>query len=84
MTLQEITEALQEWFIERTGSPLDPNESYAAVGRLDSFEVVELVTFSEERFGFMFETGDLERPDFTTLSGLASLIEAKVRAASAP
>src|SRR5262245_25042654 len=84
MTIQEITDILQEWFIERIHMPLDCDENFVKSSRFDSFDIVELVAFSEKRFGCTFSANDLESAHFATLSGLASLIEANLRGVEAP
>jgi acyl carrier protein len=46
-------------------------------GVIDSFGVVELVTFIQERFGVTLENDDLMSPLLASVSGLAELIEQK-------
>ncbi len=49
-------------------------------GVLDSFGVVELVTFIQERFGVTLENDDLMSPLLASVSGLSELIEQKEHA----
>lgn len=49
-------------------------------GVLDSFGVVELVTFIQERFGVTLENDDLMSPLLASVSGLAELIGQKEHA----
>jgi acyl carrier protein len=49
---------------------------------LDSFNVVQLAMFVQERFGIELETEDLVRTNVSTLSSLAALVQRKRAGAS--
>ena len=76
MTLAEIVEILQGWFLENRGRTVEPRDDFVEAGQMDSFEVLTLVTFCEERFGMSFSASDLESEKFLTVAGLADLIQA--------
>jgi acyl carrier protein len=78
MNANEIVEMLQAWVQERTGAPVDPGLRFAQSELLDSFDVMELVVFSETRFKVNFSASDFANPDFATLAGLARVIHSRV------
>jgi len=78
MTPKEIAELLQAWVQERTGETVDPGLQFAQSDLLDSFDVMELVVFSESRFKLSFSAGDFANPDFATLAGLARVIHSRI------
>jgi acyl carrier protein len=80
MSLTEIAEILQGWFLENRGVHVEPGDDFVESAQMDSFEVLTLVTFCEERFGISFAASDLESDKFTTLAGLAELIRAHLPA----
>jgi acyl carrier protein len=77
MTAEEIQESMQEWLLERTGATIDPSVRYAELDHLDSLDVLELVTFSEDRFGLTFSADDFASPEFATLDGLSRMISSR-------
>lgn len=80
MTHSEIVEILQGWFVENRSGNVEPNEDFVEAGHMDSFDVLTLVTFCEERFGISFSAPDFESEKFITLAGLAELIGAHLPA----
>jgi len=78
MSPNEIVELLQAWVQERTGATVDPGLQFAQSELLDSFDVMELVVFSETRFKVSFSAGDFANPDFATLGGLARVIQSRI------
>ena len=78
MSAKEIVELLQAWVQERTGAVVDPALQFAESDLLDSFDVMELVVFSEKRFNMSFSANDFANPDFATLAGLARVIHSRI------
>ena len=76
VTLAETVEILQGWFLENRGRTVEPQDDFVEAGQMDSFEVLTLVTFCEERFDMSFSATDLESEKFLTVAGLAELIRA--------
>ncbi|MDP3085878.1 MAG: acyl carrier protein [Rubrivivax sp.] len=70
---------LAEYIRSETGhtGPLDPDDDLLAAGVLDSFNIVSLAMFAQERFGVEFEAEDLMRDNLAKLSSLAALIAAR-------
>lgn len=77
MSKQEIIETIQSWFVENTGGPFDVNAEYMTSGVVDSFSTIDLITFMESSFAIQFSSDDFQRPEFTTIAGLAEMIGAK-------
>lgn len=73
MNQAEILSALQKWVAGRVGDELPPDAPYLEAG-LNSYDVMELTLFCEEKLGFQFERADYKSDDFKTLGGLAKLI----------
>lgn len=55
--------------------PLSAEDDLLASGVLDSFSIVALALFAQERFGVELEGDDLVRDNLARLSTLAALIE---------
>lgn len=74
---------LAEYIRNETGhaGPLDPDDDLLAAGVLDSFNIVSLAMFAQERFGVEFEAEDLMRDNLASLSSLAALIASRRSAA---
>ena len=64
-------------FLERKGQSAEvgDGDSLITSGRLDSVEVLEIVSFLEERFGMDFSDGSFQADDFDTIESIASLAE---------
>ena len=70
---------LAEYVRRETGheGPLDPEEDLLAAGILDSFNIVSLAMFAQERFGVEFDGEDMVRDNLARLSSLAALIRTR-------
>jgi len=55
--------------------PLAPDDDLLTAGVLDSFNIVSLALFAQERFGVDLDGDDLVRDNLAKLSSLAALIE---------
>ena len=51
-----------------------------ALGVIDSFGIVELVGFLEERFGIAIDDDDLTPEHFSTVEGIAAFVDSKAAA----
>jgi acyl carrier protein len=81
--LSEDFEILAEYIRNETGhkGPLDPDADLLEAGVLDSFNIVTLAMFAQERFGVEFEAEDLVRDNLARLSSLVALIHSRRAAA---
>jgi len=57
--------------------PLRPDEKLISSGLIDSFHLVDLGLFVEQRFGVRLDDGELNADTFDTLEQLAALIAAR-------
>jgi acyl carrier protein len=69
-------EALVDYIRAETGyrGKIDPEDDLLASGVLDSFNIVSLAVYAQERFGIEFESDDLSRDNLARLSSLVALI----------
>ena len=83
--MNDPIEILAEFIRNETGhsGPLAADEDLLETGVLDSFNIVALAMFAQERFDVEFEGEEMIRENLATLSALAALIRAK-QAAAAP
>lgn len=77
------TDVLAEFIRNETGysGPIRPDDDLLEAGILDSFNIVSLAMFAQERFGVEFEGEDLVRDNLASLTKLASLIRRRSAAA---
>lgn len=70
---------LTDYIRSETGhtGTIGPDDDLLEAGILDSFNIVSLAMFAQERFGVEFEGEDLVRDNLATLSALAALIRAR-------
>ena len=72
-------EILVEYIRDETGfaGPLGVDDDLLESGALDSFSIVSLAMFAQERFGVEFDGEDMVRDNLARLSSLAALIRAR-------
>ena len=77
--MSEDFEILAEYIRGETGhtGPLDPDADLLEAGVLDSFNIVTLAMFAQERFGVEFEAEDLVRDNLARLSSLVALVQSR-------
>lgn len=77
-------EVLTEYIRDEIGfkGPLSADEDLLEAGVLDSFNIVTLAMFVQERFGIEFEADDLVRDNLARLSSLVALIRTRAAQAS--
>jgi acyl carrier protein len=74
--MNEIIDVLIEYIRNETGftGDLTDDADLLQTGVLDSFNIVSLALFAQERFGVELEGEDLVRDNLAKLSSLAALI----------
>lgn len=77
--MNDDIQALIEFIRNETGyaGPIDDDVDLLEAGVLDSFNIVSLAMFAQERFGIEFEGEEMIRDNLARLSTLAALIAAK-------
>lgn len=75
--MSNTIDVLIEYIRAETGwsGPLSADEDLLKAGVLDSFNIVSLAMFAQERFEVELEGEDLVRDNLATLSALAALVE---------
>ena len=75
--MNEIIEVLIEHIRKESGytGPVSVDEDLIQAGILDSFSIVSLAVFAQQRFEVELEGDDLVRENLARLSSLAQLIE---------
>ncbi len=75
--MSDIIEVLIEYIRNETGytGPMSAEDDLLELGVLDSFNIVSLALFAQERFEVELEGEDLVRDNLARLSALAALIE---------
>jgi methoxymalonate biosynthesis acyl carrier protein len=74
MSKEEIKDSLKEYF-KNAGEPnLRDNDSLFEKGVLDSFGVVEFLTFLESCFQVQIQIEDITEVNFSTLESIAELV----------
>ena len=75
--MTEIVGVLIEYIRNETGfqGEISSDEDLLAAGVLDSFNIVSLAVYAQERFGVEFDGDDMVRDNLGRLSALAKLIE---------
>jgi len=70
-------DTLREFIRDEIGydGEIDPDTDLLESKILDSFNVVEMAGFVQERFGLELDGDDLVRENFSSLSALLALIE---------
>lgn len=74
--MKEIIDVLIEYIRNESGftGQLTADADLLQAGILDSFNIVSLALFAQERFGVELESDDLVRDNLARLSTLAALI----------
>ncbi len=77
--MDNTIEILLQYIRNETGyaGPITADEDLLKTGILDSFSIVALAMFAQERFGVEFEGEDLVRDNLASLSSLAALIHSR-------
>ena len=75
--MSDTIDILIEFIRKETGfdGPLAPDDDLLTAGVLDSFNIVSLALFAQERFEVELEGEDLVRDNLARLSSLVALIE---------
>ena len=75
--MQDAMSELCDYIRNESGyaGKIDPDFDLLDGNILDSFSIVQLAIFIQERFGIEFEPEDFERANLATLSGMLALID---------
>jgi acyl carrier protein len=76
-TLTALSEYIAESVFKKPGKPVDPQAKLISTGQIDSFSLVDLAMFIEERFGARIADTELNAQTFDTLAELAALVDSR-------
>ena len=74
----EISSRIVKWFSKKFNQNIDISENYLDSGFIDSFEIIELISFIESTYKIKFSSNDFKDSRFYSLNGLSDLIIEKI------
>ena len=77
MDSEEIKEKIKEYFRENNDYVPEENEDLFESGVLDSYGVVDFLTFLEEKLNASINIEDITMENFSTIEKITSLIQNK-------
>lgn len=75
MSSKEMMQKIRKYFQETSDYSPDYHENLFESGALDSFGIVEFLTFLEEKAGAQIELEDITMENFSTIDTICKLIE---------
>ena len=69
-----LIDYVQTQILKRPGYGIEPDDSLIASGLIDSFHLVDLAIFIEEKFGVRIDDTELNADTFDTIAELAEMI----------
>tara|TARA_B100001057_G_C22867037_1_gene957008 strand:+ start:5934 stop:6170 length:237 start_codon:yes stop_codon:yes gene_type:complete len=70
----EIEKKIRFWF-KKKNKKLNINENFLNNNNLDSFDMIEFITFLEKEYEIKFKAQDYQNPDFATIKNISKLIQ---------
>lgn len=78
MSVAEVKAVLVDWFGKRNPEKqIDVGADYYKSGLIDSFGIIELISFAESELGVRFSDEDFKNPQFRNISGLSEIVAAR-------
>jgi acyl carrier protein len=75
--VQEIVAFVREQYMHGNPSEIPLDKSLVDEGILDSYAVIELVTFIEKRYGISITTGEIVKANFGSINLMAKFVLSK-------
>lgn len=75
--IQGIETYIQQEILQQPNRPIDPDEALLSSGLIDSFSLMDLALFIEDRYGVLIDDTELNAETFDSLNQLADLITAR-------
>ena len=72
-----LAEYIATEILRQPGRAIAPDEGLISSGLIDSFHLVDLALFVEDRYGVHLDDTELSADSFDTLSELATLIQSR-------
>jgi D-alanine--poly(phosphoribitol) ligase subunit 2 len=70
----EIRQYLSRTLLVQFGADVTRESDLFASGQIDSYGLIELITFLEQTYGIGLSSDDLASPDLATLSGMTRMV----------
>ncbi|MCX8061126.1 MAG: acyl carrier protein [Anaerolineales bacterium] len=77
--LDDLSKFIAEKILQSPTRKIAQDEALISSGLLDSFHLIDLAIYIEERFGVKIEDTELNRQTFDNLEQLAKLIQDRMR-----
>jgi acyl carrier protein len=74
-SVQILADYVATSILKQPNKPIPPDARLLSSGLIDSFSLVDLAMFIEERFGVQIADTELNEQTFDTLAELAALVE---------
>ncbi|PWH16211.1 MAG: acyl carrier protein [Anaerolineae bacterium] len=72
--LNDLSKFIAETILQNPSRKIKPTEALISSGLLDSFHLVDLAIYIEERFGVKIEDTELNRQTFDNLQELSKIV----------
>lgn len=72
--LDDLAKFIAETILRNPARKIEPSEALISSGLLDSFHLIDLANYIEDRFGVRIEDTELNRQTFDSLEQLARII----------
>ena len=73
----ELAEYLAKVILKQPGRTIQSDEALLTSGLIDSFHLVDLALFVEDKFGVRIDDSELNASTFDSLDGLIALIQSR-------
>lgn len=76
--LEDLSNFIAGTILQNPSRKIDPDEALISSGLLDSFHLIDLALYIEDRFGIKIEDTELNRQTFDTLEQLCKIIQDRI------
>ncbi|MCI5059437.1 MAG: acyl carrier protein [Alphaproteobacteria bacterium] len=85
MTIQDIQSTILDYLRDDMLVDVDQlelDQNLLASGHIDSFGFIEMITSLEKKFQIKFTDDDIQKPEITSVSGIADIIASRIEKAA--
>jgi len=77
--LSQLSQYIATQIIKQPARTISPTEPLISNGLVDSFSLVDLALFIEDRYGVLIDDTELNKEAFDTLAQLTDLIQSRMQ-----
>lgn len=77
--LDDLSNFIAETILRNPARKIEPSEALISSGLLDSFHLIDLANYIEDRFGVKIEDTELNRQTFDNLEQLAKIVSDRMQ-----